>query len=126
MQPAILDYAVEEILDELYGRSGFDHWWDNIDSSIQQEVKNALKNRLDTLEEGILIEFDTINSTYQVDLEENYIERVETENSPCFIDRGEFYYKIDSIKEGQKLGYITSDRYFYVTTEVKDVRVIEK
>jgi len=33
---------VERIFHELESRKGFDHWWDNIDEMIQNEIFNAL------------------------------------------------------------------------------------
>ena len=33
---------VDNILQELLGRSGFDDWWDDIDYDIQDEIMNEL------------------------------------------------------------------------------------
>ncbi len=41
---------VEEIIDFLRDRGGFDHWWDGIDEETQEEIKEGLeeivKNKL--------------------------------------------------------------------------------
>jgi hypothetical protein len=34
--------VVEVVLNELGGRGGFDHWWDNIDEDIQDEIREKL------------------------------------------------------------------------------------
>ena len=39
------DY-IEEIIEELNGRKGFDDWWGNIDEDIQEEIINSLINIL--------------------------------------------------------------------------------
>ena len=33
---------VDEILNELGSRKGFNHWWDDIDEDIQGEIEEAL------------------------------------------------------------------------------------
>lgn len=34
---------VTAVMDELEGRAGFDHWWDDIYEDIQQEIIDELK-----------------------------------------------------------------------------------
>jgi len=36
------EQSVERIIDNLTGRSGLDHAWDDIDEDIQQEIKTTL------------------------------------------------------------------------------------
>ena len=40
--PLLPHQIVTAILDELQGRGGFDHWWDDIDEEIQEEITNSL------------------------------------------------------------------------------------
>ncbi len=35
---------VEAIIDELYGRAGFDHWWDQIEQEDVDEIQEELKS----------------------------------------------------------------------------------
>ncbi len=35
---------VNEIIDALCNRGGFDSWWENIDEDIQNEIKEELEN----------------------------------------------------------------------------------
>jgi hypothetical protein len=34
---------VKVVLDELESRAGFDHWWDDIDADVQEEISDELK-----------------------------------------------------------------------------------
>lgn len=34
------------VLSELEGRKGFDWWWDDLDEDIQQEIRDALTERV--------------------------------------------------------------------------------
>ena len=34
------------VLSELEGRKGFDWWWDDLDEDIQQEIREALTERV--------------------------------------------------------------------------------
>jgi hypothetical protein len=38
----LAERIVFRVMDELNGRSGFDHWWSNIDADIQNEILNDL------------------------------------------------------------------------------------
>lgn len=37
---------VKAVLTDLCDRSGFDHWWDGIDSSIRAEIRRELKRKV--------------------------------------------------------------------------------
>jgi len=41
--------AADAVLDELDKRSGFDYWWDDIDSDIQNEIRDTLAKRIDAV-----------------------------------------------------------------------------
>ena len=41
-----LNETVEEILNNLLDRGGFDGWWSDIEESTQQEIKEELKNSM--------------------------------------------------------------------------------
>lgn len=40
--------TVEKIIRELKGRGNFDHWWDEIDAEIQDEIKESLEEIINT------------------------------------------------------------------------------
>lgn len=40
---------VDALLDDLYGRSGFDAWWDTIDPEVQGEIREELARKLEAL-----------------------------------------------------------------------------
>ena len=40
---------IKKVFDDLYDRGGFDHWWDDIDSDIQQEILGALVRHVETI-----------------------------------------------------------------------------
>jgi hypothetical protein len=39
--------AVKAVLDDLNDRSGFDHWWGNIDSGTRREIRDALTKAIE-------------------------------------------------------------------------------
>lgn len=39
--------AAEAVLHELNDRSGFDHWWGNIDGDVQEEIRDELAKVID-------------------------------------------------------------------------------
>lgn len=43
------DEAVEAVIDELDSRRGFDHFWERIDSDIQENIKDSLADRIRTV-----------------------------------------------------------------------------
>ncbi len=47
----------DRVLNNLKGRSGFDHWWDTIGEDIQEEIKQELEGEIYMLlEEHFLYE----------------------------------------------------------------------
>ena len=36
----------DKVIDVLYGRGGFDHWWDDIDDEIKDEIKEEIADVL--------------------------------------------------------------------------------
>jgi hypothetical protein len=39
--------AAEAVLDDLNDRSGFDHWWGDIDGDVQREIRGELAKTID-------------------------------------------------------------------------------
>jgi hypothetical protein len=39
--------AVKAVLDDLNDRSGFDHWWGDIDSATRREIRGALAKAIE-------------------------------------------------------------------------------
>ncbi len=37
---------VETVLDDLYGRKGFDGWWDNLDDEVTKEIHEVLARQV--------------------------------------------------------------------------------
>lgn len=37
----------EDVIDVLYGRVGFDHWWGKIDDDIKEEIKDEINEAID-------------------------------------------------------------------------------
>lgn len=44
--------AAESVLDDLKGRKGFDHWWDDIDPEIKEEVRRSLADDIRSVYSG--------------------------------------------------------------------------
>lgn len=45
---ASADAIVTDVMEELNGRGGFDHWWGNIDPDIQKEIGEDLRTLVHT------------------------------------------------------------------------------
>lgn len=45
-EPSHAARVVHEVLDELAGRGGFDHWWGSIDENVRAEVVEAAVRRV--------------------------------------------------------------------------------
>lgn len=40
------ELIVKAVLDELDGRGGFDHWWEEIDRETRQDIVESLEHRV--------------------------------------------------------------------------------
>lgn len=43
---AVAAKIVKAVITDLSDRSGFDHWWDDIDSGIRAEIRRELKRKV--------------------------------------------------------------------------------
>ena len=46
MPSSLPQRLVQEVFTELYSRKGFDHFWDDIDRDIQQEIIDSCTHRV--------------------------------------------------------------------------------